>query len=58
MTATLPDHLSGPYPGFTVRNHEWWKPEAKYFFPGVAGQEIIDLTLVVAQAGEVLFRLR
>jgi nickel-dependent lactate racemase len=93
-------HLGGPYPGFTVRNHEWWDPEAlvslgridaervaelsegrlrssievvlnravvehdvclvvgpvfphevvgfsggnKYFFPGVAGQEIIDFS--------------
>jgi nickel-dependent lactate racemase len=93
-------HLGGPYPGFTVRNHEWWKPEElvslgeipgdrvaelsegrldepidvvlnravvdhdvclvvgpvfphevvgfsggnKYFFPGVAGQEIIDFS--------------
>jgi nickel-dependent lactate racemase len=96
----LAGHLGGPYPGFTVRNHEWWKPEAlvrvgtidadrvarlsegrmrqsvevvlnravvdhdvclvvgpvfphevvgfsggnKYFFPGVAGQEIIDFS--------------
>jgi nickel-dependent lactate racemase len=93
-------HTGGPYDGFTVRNHEWWKPEAlvslghieadrvgelsegrmrssievslnravvdhdvclvvgpvfphevvgfsggnKYFFPGVAGQEIIDFS--------------
>ena len=93
-------HLGGPYPGFTVRNHEWWTPSAltsigvipaprvaelsdgrmrqdvdvvlnravvdhdvclvvgpvfphevvgfsggnKYFFPGVAGQEIIDFS--------------
>jgi lactate racemase len=93
-------HLGGAYPGFTVRNHEWWRPEAlvslgqidaervaelsdgrlrqpidvvlnravvehdvclvigpvfphevvgfsggnKYFFPGVAGQEIIDFS--------------
>jgi nickel-dependent lactate racemase len=93
-------HLGGPYPGFTVLNHEWWKPETfvtlgdidadrvaelsegrlkqpvrvalnravvehdvclvvgpvfphevvgfsggnKYFFPGVAGQEIIDFS--------------
>jgi nickel-dependent lactate racemase len=93
-------HLGGPYEGFTVRNHEWWKPSAltsigaipaarvaelsegrmnegvevvlnravvdhdvclvigpvfphevvgfsggnKYFFPGVAGQEIIDFS--------------
>jgi nickel-dependent lactate racemase len=96
----LATHLGGPYPGFTVRNHEWWKPEMlvsigeidaervgelsegrmrqsievvlnravvehdvclvvgpvfphevvgfsggnKYFFPGVAGQEIIDFS--------------
>jgi nickel-dependent lactate racemase len=96
----LATHLGGPYPGFTVRNHEWWKPEMlvsigeidaervgelsegrmrqsievvlnravvehdvclvvgpvfphevvgfsggnKYFFPGVAGQEVIDLS--------------
>jgi nickel-dependent lactate racemase len=96
----LHKHLGGPYPGFTVRNHEWWKPEElvslgeipgdrvaelsegrldepidvvlnravvdhevclvvgpvfphevvgfsggnKYFFPGVAGQEIIDFS--------------
>ncbi|GAA4689573.1 lactate racemase domain-containing protein [Phytohabitans rumicis] len=93
-------HLGGPYPGFTVVNHEWWRPEAlvpvgtigadevdklsegrlrqpvdvvlnraavehdvclvlgpvfphevvgfsggnKYFFPGVAGPDIIDLS--------------
>jgi nickel-dependent lactate racemase len=93
-------HLGGPYPGFTVLNHEWWKPDTfadlgvidadsvatlsrnrmrqpvrvslnravvehdvclvvgpvfphevvgfsggnKYFFPGVAGQEIIDFS--------------
>ena len=93
-------HLGGPYAGFTVLNHEWWKPETfvslgdidadrvaelsegrlrqpvtvalnravvehdvclvvgpvfphevvgfsggnKYFFPGVAGQEIIDFS--------------
>ncbi|MEU7906556.1 lactate racemase domain-containing protein [Actinoplanes sp. NPDC049118] len=93
-------HLGGTYPGFTVRNHEWWEPGAlvslgeipagrvaelsegrlrtpievvlnravvehdvclvigpvfphevvgfsggnKYFFPGVAGQEIIDFS--------------
>ncbi len=96
----LAAHLGGPYPGFTIRNHEWWIPEAlvsigtisgerveqlsegrmsdpvdvvlnravtehdvclvigpvfphevvgfsggnKYFFPGVAGQDIIDLS--------------
>jgi len=96
----LAKHLGGPYPGFTVRNHEWWRPEElveigtisadrvaelsegrmkqqvdvvlnravvehdvclvigpvfphevvgfsggnKYFFPGVAGQEIIDFS--------------
>jgi nickel-dependent lactate racemase len=101
MTAEqLTAHLGGPYPGFTVRNHEWWRPEElvsigtigaervgelsegrlhqpvevvlnravvehdvclvigpvfphevvgfsggnKYFFPGVAGQEIIDFS--------------
>lgn len=93
-------HLGGPYPGFEVRNHEWWDPGAltrigtiaadrvaelsegrmrddvdvvlnravvdhdaclvvgpvfphevvgfsggnKYFFPGIAGQEIIDFS--------------
>jgi nickel-dependent lactate racemase len=96
----LRSHLGGPYPGFEVRNHEWWKPEElvslgtidaprvaelsegrlrqpidvvlnravvdhdvclvvgpvfphevvgfsggnKYFFPGVAGAEIIDFS--------------
>jgi nickel-dependent lactate racemase len=96
----LARHLGGPYPGFTVKNHEWWRPEElvtigtipaervgelsegrmheavdvvlnravtehdvclvigpvfphevvgfsggnKYFFPGVAGQEIIDFS--------------
>ncbi|AEV84285.1 hypothetical protein ACWT_3262 [Actinoplanes sp. SE50] len=96
----LRQHLGGPYPGFEVRNHEWWRPAAlvslgligeervaqlsegrmrravevtlnravaehdvclvigpvfphevvgfsggnKYFFPGVAGQEIIDFS--------------
>jgi nickel-dependent lactate racemase len=24
----LGSHLGGPYPGFTVANHEWWRPEA------------------------------
>ena len=98
--AQLQAHLGGPYPGWTVRNHEWWDPDAlvslgsidadrvaqlsegrmkrpvevvlnravvehdvclvvgpvfphevvgfsggnKYFFPGVAGQEIIDFS--------------
>ena len=98
--AQLEAHLGGPYPGVTVLNHEWWKPETfvtlgdidadrvadlsegrlrqpvrvalnravvehdvclvvgpvfphevvgfsggnKYFFPGVAGQEIIDFS--------------
>jgi nickel-dependent lactate racemase len=98
--AQLAKHLGGPYPGFDVRNHEWWEPSAlvsvggipadrvgalsegrmrravdvtlnravvehdvclvvgpvfphevvgfsggnKYFFPGVAGQEIIDFS--------------
>ena len=102
--AMTPDHLiahtGGPYEGFEILNHEWWKPEAlvslgeigaervgelsegrmhqsvevvlnravvdhdvclvvgpvfphevvgfsggnKYFFPGVAGQEIIDFS--------------
>ncbi|MCW6007867.1 lactate racemase domain-containing protein [Micromonospora sp. CPCC 205371] len=98
--AQLRDHLGGPYPGWTIRNHEWWNPAAlvslgsidadrvaalsegrmkrpvevvlnravvdhdvslvvgpvfphevvgfsggnKYFFPGVAGQEIIDFS--------------
>ncbi|MCA2216681.1 lactate racemase domain-containing protein [Jidongwangia harbinensis] len=98
--AQIARHLGGPYPGFTVLNHEWWKPETfvglgdidadrvaelsegrlkqpvrvalnravvdhdvclvvgpvfphevvgfsggnKYFFPGVAGQEIIDFS--------------
>jgi nickel-dependent lactate racemase len=96
----LREHLGGPYAGFEIVNHEWWKPEAlvslgqieagrveklsegrlsqaidvvlnkavvehdvclvvgpvfphevvgfsggnKYFFPGVAGQEIIDFS--------------
>jgi nickel-dependent lactate racemase len=96
----LAAHTGGPYPGFEIRNHEWWRPEAlvslghidadrvgelsegrmhepvevvlnravvdhdvclvvgpvfphevvgfsggnKYFFPGVAGQEIIDFS--------------
>jgi nickel-dependent lactate racemase len=96
----LRTHLGGPYPGWSVRNHEWWDPAAlvslghidagrvaelsegrlrrpvdvvlnravvehdvclvvgpvfphevvgfsggnKYFFPGVAGQEIIDFS--------------
>jgi nickel-dependent lactate racemase len=102
--AMSPEHLAahtgGPWPGFDIRNHEWWRPEAlvslgeidarrvaelsegrlrqpidvvlnravvehdvclvvgpvfphevvgfsggnKYFFPGVAGQEIIDFS--------------
>lgn len=98
--AQLAKHLGGPYPGFDIRNHEWWIPEAlvslgripaarvaelsegrmrqpidvtlnravvdhdvclvigpvfphevvgfsggnKYFFPGIAGQEIIDFS--------------
>jgi lactate racemase len=98
--AHLSAHLGGPYAGFPVLNHEWWKPETfvtlgdigavrvaelsegrlsqpvlvalnravvehdvclvvgpvfphevvgfsggnKYFFPGVAGQEIIDFS--------------
>jgi nickel-dependent lactate racemase len=100
--AQLAGHLGGParYPGFTIRNHEWWRPETfvdlgvidadrvaelsegrlrqpvpvalnravvehdvsvvigpvfphevvgfsggnKYFFPGVAGQEVIDFS--------------
>ncbi|GAA4734429.1 lactate racemase domain-containing protein [Phytohabitans rumicis] len=98
--AQLRAHLGGPYPGWVIRNHEWWDPEAlvslgsidadrvaelsggrmkravevvlnravvdhdvclvvgpvfphevvgfsggnKYFFPGVAGQEIIDFS--------------
>jgi nickel-dependent lactate racemase len=96
----LATHTGSPYPGFEIRNHEWWRPEAlvslghidadrvgelsegrmhepvevvlnravvdhdvclvvgpvfphevvgfsggnKYFFPGVAGQEIIDFS--------------
>ena len=96
----LAGHTGGPYPGFEIRNHEWWRPESlvslgrldaervgelsegrleqpievvlnravvehdvclvvgpvfphevvgfsggnKYFFPGVAGQEIIDFS--------------
>jgi nickel-dependent lactate racemase len=96
----LAAHTGGPWPGFDIRNHEWWRPEAlvslgeidarrvaelsegrlrqpidvvlnravvehdvclvvgpvfphevvgfsggnKYFFPGVAGQEIIDFS--------------
>jgi nickel-dependent lactate racemase len=98
--AQLRDHLGGPYPSWTIRNHEWWEPAAlvslgfidadrvaqltegrmkrpvevvlnravvehdvclvmgpvfphevvgfsggnKYFFPGVAGQQIIDFS--------------
>ena len=98
--AQLTAHLGGPYAGFAVLNHEWWRPETfvtlgdidagrvaalsegrlrqpvrvalnravvehdvclvvgpvfphevvgfsggnKYFFPGVAGQEIIDFS--------------
>ncbi|WIM99863.1 lactate racemase domain-containing protein [Actinoplanes oblitus] len=98
--AQLAGHLGGPYPGFEIRNHEWWLPERlvslgrigasrvaelsegrmaesidvtlnravvehdvclvigpvfphevvgfsggnKYFFPGIAGQEIIDFS--------------
>ncbi|GGR02760.1 hypothetical protein GCM10010168_19410 [Actinoplanes ianthinogenes] len=98
--AQLAKHLGGPYPGFEIRNHEWWLPETlvslgrisadrvaelsegrmkqpidvtlnravvehdvclvvgpvfphevvgfsggnKYFFPGIAGQEIIDFS--------------
>ncbi|MBB4743421.1 nickel-dependent lactate racemase [Actinoplanes octamycinicus] len=98
--AQLAKHLGGPYPGFEIRNHEWWLPERlvslgrigasrvaelsegrmaqpievalnravvehdvclvigpvfphevvgfsggnKYFFPGIAGQEIIDFS--------------
>ncbi|MGN9908797.1 lactate racemase domain-containing protein [Phytohabitans sp. LJ34] len=26
--AHLLAHLGGPYPGWTVRNHEWWDPDA------------------------------
>jgi nickel-dependent lactate racemase len=37
-------HLGGPYPGFSVRNHEWWVPEALVSLGGIAAERVAQLS--------------
>jgi nickel-dependent lactate racemase len=42
--AQLDKHLGGPYPGFEVRNHEWWRPEALVSLGGIAAERVAQLS--------------
>ncbi|GAA1650142.1 lactate racemase domain-containing protein [Actinoplanes couchii] len=40
----LDRHLGGPYPGFDVRNHEWWVPETLVSLGGISGDRVAELS--------------
>ncbi|MEU4560165.1 lactate racemase domain-containing protein [Actinoplanes sp. NPDC023936] len=42
--AQLRDHLGGPYPGFTVRNHEWWEPSALTSIGTIPAARVAELS--------------
>jgi nickel-dependent lactate racemase len=42
--AQLAKHLGGPYPGFTVRNHEWWRPEELVSIGTVGADRVAELS--------------
>jgi nickel-dependent lactate racemase len=37
-------HLGGPYPGWTVRNHEWWDPDALVSLGGIGADRVAELS--------------
>lgn len=39
-----PDQLSDAYPGITVRNHEWWKPETFVNLGTIPAERIAELS--------------
>ncbi|MEV6301296.1 lactate racemase domain-containing protein [Actinoplanes sp. NPDC051861] len=40
----LDRHLGGPYPGFEVRNHEWWVPETLVSLGGITAERVAQLS--------------
>jgi len=42
--AQLRAHLGGPYPGWTVRNHEWWDPDALVSLGGIDADRVAELS--------------
>ncbi|MEH1127947.1 lactate racemase domain-containing protein [Micromonospora sp. CPCC 206061] len=42
--ARLRDHLGGPYPGFEVRNHEWWRPEELVSLGTIGADRVAELS--------------
>ncbi|MEU4162934.1 lactate racemase domain-containing protein [Actinoplanes sp. NPDC026670] len=40
----LDRHLGGPYPGFEVRNHEWWLPETLVSLGGITAERVAQLS--------------
>jgi nickel-dependent lactate racemase len=42
--AQLDAHLGGPYPGWTIRNHEWWDPAALTSLGGIDADRVADLS--------------
>jgi nickel-dependent lactate racemase len=42
--AQLEKHLGGPYPGFDIRNHEWWLPETLVSLGGITAERVAELS--------------
>ncbi|KUL25299.1 lactate racemase domain-containing protein [Actinoplanes awajinensis] len=42
--AQLAKHLGGPYPGFEVRNHEWWDPDRLVSLGGITAERVAELS--------------
>jgi nickel-dependent lactate racemase len=42
--AQLRAHLGGPYPGWTIRNHEWWDPDALVSLGGIDADRVAELS--------------
>jgi nickel-dependent lactate racemase len=42
--ARLAAHLGGPYPGWTIRNHEWWDPDALVSLGGIDADRVAQLS--------------
>lgn len=40
----LAAHLGGPYPGFTVANHEWWRPEQLVAVGTITAARVAELS--------------